>query len=48
MAVTKRARLIVALGVVVTSGLIVQSAPAASLVQLKLAANVAPVPNHNA
>ena len=48
MEITKRARLIVALGVVATSGLIVQSAPAAPAVQLKLPANIAPVPNYNA
>jgi hypothetical protein len=48
MVVTKRGRLIVALGVVVTGGLIVQSAQAAPTVLLKLPANIAPVPDYNA
>ena len=48
MEVTKGARLIVALGVVLTGGLIVQSAQAAPTVLLKLPANIAPVPNYNA
>ena len=40
-------RLIVALGVVATSGMTVQSAQAAPAVLLKLPANIAPVPDYN-
>ena len=44
---TNRSRLIAALGIVATSGLIVPSAQAAPAVLLKLPANIAPVPDYN-
>jgi hypothetical protein len=45
--VTLRVRLAVALGLAVTSGLMVQEAQAALVVQLKLPANIAPAPDYN-
>jgi hypothetical protein len=45
--VATRVRLALALGVVVTSGLMVQEARAAPVVQLKLPANIAPMPDYN-